>query len=111
MQERRRNKRMELEANLTINTLDEDKPKDVLIRIMDVSKRGIGFQCVETLQINDVYECHLTLWTKEVLHAFLKVVRVDEKADPYEYGAVFIGMSETDVSRIAAYQTVSENEE
>lgn len=94
-----------------ISTLGEDKPKSVVIHITDVSKRGVGFQCVESLNINDVYECHLTLWTKEVLHSFLKIVRIDEKKDPYEYGAVFIGMSETDVSRIAAYQTVSENEE
>ena len=111
MQERRKNKRMELEANLMIKTLDEDMPRSVVIRITDVSKRGVGFQCVETMKINDVYECHLTLWTKEVLHSFLKIVRIDESKDPYEYGAVFIGMSETDVSRIAAYQTVSENEE
>ena len=110
MQERRKNKRMELEAHILLHRLDNGKPSTVVIRITDASKRGVGFQCTEKLQVNDVYECHLTLWTKEVLHTFLRVVRISETSDPYEYGAVFVGMSETDVSRIAAYQTVSENE-
>ena len=108
MQEKRRNKRMELEANLTLNRLDVEKPQNVLIHITDVSKRGVGFMCTEKLNVNDVYECELTLWTKEVLHAFLRIVRVVE-GDPYTYGSVFIGMTEADASRISAYQTVSEN--
>ena len=110
MQERRKDKRMELEANLMIQSMEGELPRSVVIHITDVSKHGVGFQCVERLQINDVYECHLTLWTKEVLHAFLRVVRAEDTAEPCEYGAVFVGMSETDASRIAVYQTVSENE-
>lgn len=110
MQERRRNKRMDLEANLSIKRLDTGEPQMVLIHITDVSKRGVGFLCTEKLSVNDVYECDLTLWTKEVLHTFLRIVRAEE-GDPNIYGSIFIGMTEADASRISAYQTVSENEE
>lgn len=108
MQERRRNRRMELEANLTLNRLDMEEPQSVLIHITDVSKRGVGFLCTEKLKINDVYECELTLWTKEVMSVFLRIVRMEE-GDPYAYGSIFIGMTEADASRIAAYQAVMEN--
>lgn len=108
MQDRRKNKRMGLEANLILKRMDSDMPQTTLIHITDVSKRGVGFMCTEKLDMNEVYECELTLWTKEVLHAFLRIVRVVE-GDPNIYGSIFIGMTETDASRISAYETVSES--
>ncbi len=110
MQERRKSKRMELEANLVMKRLDTGEPETVAIHLTDVSKRGVGFMCTEKLNINDVYECHLVLWTKEVMHVFLRIVRLEEE-DPYVYGSVFIGMTEADASRIAAYQIVDEHGE
>lgn len=111
MEERRKNKRTELQSRLLINRLDDGVTnKEVEIDICDVSKTGVGFNCKEVLSIGAVYESYLTIWTQEVIHAFLQIVRIELKNDGYGYGAVFIGLPEMDASRIEVYQTVSENE-
>ena len=110
MNERRKSKRTNLESKLIMKRLDGDSNKEVLINIVDVSKDGIGFECSEVLQIGEVYESFLTIWTKEVIHAFLQIVRIELKSGGYAYGAVFIGMPEMDSARIETYQTISEME-
>lgn len=109
MEERRKSKRTELQSRLIVKRLDSGEHKEILIDVTDVSKSGIGFVCKEPLNIGAVYESYLTIWTQEVLHAFLQIVRIELKSDGYAYGAVFIGMPEMDASRIEVYQTVSEN--
>lgn len=108
MEERRKNRRIELIAKLLIKRMDQGvESREVDIEVTDVSKTGIGFICSEQLAIGAVYESYLTIWTKEVLHAFLEIVRMVDKADgTHEYGAIFIGMSEMDMSRIATYDTI-----
>ena len=105
MEERRKNRRMELTSKLLVKRMDQGgEPKEVNIEVMDASKTGVGFLCSEKLEIGAVYESYLTIWTKEILHTFLEVIRVVDKGNgTYEYGAIFIGMSEQDASRIAAY--------
>ena len=64
----------------------------------------VGYGVVSRVK---VYEAFLTIWTKEVLHVFLEVVRVENKQNgKFEYGAIFIGMSEMDASRIETYGTI-----
>lgn len=109
MDERRKSKRTELQSKLIIKRLDSDEQKEATIDIIDVSKSGVGFTCKEALNIGTVYESYLTIWTQEVLHAFLQIVRIELQGDEYSYGAIFIGMPEMDASRIEVYQTVSEN--
>lgn len=110
MEERRKNKRTAMESRLVIKRLDGDNPVEVAIEIVDVSKTGVGFTAKQLLQIGEVYESYLTIWTKEVLHAFLQIVRIELKGSDYVYGAVFIGMPEMDAARIAVYQTVNGNQ-
>lgn len=108
MEERRRNRRIELTSRLLIKRLDwEGEAKEVDIDVKDVSKTGVGFVCNELLEIGSVYESFLTIWTKEVLHAFIEVVRINERAEGgYLYGAIFIGMTEIEASRIETYGTI-----
>lgn len=109
MEERRRSKRMDLEARLIVNRLDSDEKREVVINISDVSRTGVGFSCSDQLDVNAVYECNLTIWTKEVIHAFLQIVRMNETGpDTFHYGAVFIGMPEQDATRISVYEQFSE---
>ena len=110
MQERRRNKRSPLESTLVLKRLDGNVAEEVSIEINDVSKGGVGFTCKEVLQIGTIYESYLTIWTKEVLHAFLQIVRIEMTGDGYVYGASFVGMPEMDASRIEVYQTINEGE-
>lgn len=110
MQDRRKNKRTDLESKLVIKRLDGESRNEVTIKIVDVSKNGVGFECGESLQIGEVYEAYLTIWTKEVIHAFLQIVRIELRPGGYGYGAIFIGMPEMDSARIEVYQTVNESQ-
>ncbi len=111
MEERRKYKRMDLEAKLMVKRLDCEEERAVEIDIVDVSRTGVGFSCQEKLEIGAVYECYLTIWTKEVIHVFLQIVRIEmERQGGFGYGAVFVGMSELDASRISVYERFNEAE-
>ena len=105
MEERRRSKRTEMSSTLMVKRLDQGDMQEVSIDIVDVSPNGVGFLCKEVLSIGAVYESKLRIWTQEVLHAFLQI---EMKRDSYMYGAVFIGMPESDAARIRVYQTVND---
>lgn len=108
MQERRKSKRSPMQSTLVIKRVDNSVTDEVAIEISDVSKSGIGFNCDEILQIGTIYEAYLTIWTKEVLHAFVQIVRIEMKDAGYAYGASFVGLPEMDASRIEVYQTINE---
>ena len=110
MEERRKSKRTAMNSTLLIKRLDNEDHIEVDIEIVDVSKGGVGFKAKQLLKIGEVYESYLTIWTKEVLHAFLQIVRIELQGEEYVYGAVFIGMPEMDASRIEIYQTVHSGE-
>ncbi len=107
MDERRKKERLGLSSRLVIKQLDGQGTHEVAIEVNDVSKSGVGFSSTEVLTIGAVYEGFLTIWTKEVLHAFIEIVRIEKKAEYYEYGAIFIGMPEMEASRIEVYQTIN----
>ena len=108
MEEKRHSQRTELTSTLVIKRLDSaDEGLQVTIDITDVSKGGVGFTCNKALEIGAVYESFLEIWTKEVLHAFLEIVRIEKKGDEYIYGSSFVGLPEMEAQRIATYQTVT----
>ncbi len=114
MEERRRNKRTDLQSKLIIKRLSDNDNAEVTINILDVSKSGIGFVCKSALNMGEVYESYLTIWTKEVIHTCLQIVRIEvaeNEDDGFMYGAVFLGMSETDAYRIELYQTINDRDE
>lgn len=107
MEERRKGRRMELEAKLLIKNLNGSGAEEVTIEISNVSKSGVGFVCESPLNIGAVYEAFLTIWMKESIHAFLEIVRIEKIEDnKYSYGAIFIGMSEMDTKRIEVFDTM-----
>lgn len=108
MEERRKNKRMELGSRIFVKRLGPDtKAEEIRIDVTDVSKTGVGFKCDRPLEISAVYEAYLTIWTKEVIHAFIEIVRIEKMEDGFSYGGIFIGMPEMDAARIEIYDTVS----
>lgn len=108
--EKRRYNRTELKSRLIIKQLGgaSKDEKEVAIEINDVSKVGIGFCCTEPLAIGNIYEGFLTIWTKEIIHAFIEIIRIEMKEDYFEYGGIFVGMPEMDSKRIQIYQQVEE---
>ena len=112
MEERRKNRRMELTSKLLIKNLSGAMEEEVSIEITDVSKTGVGFICDSMLNIGTVYETFLTIWMKETIHAFLEIVRIEKLEDnKYSYGTIFIGMSEMDKKRIEVFDTMGNMEQ
>lgn len=110
MDEKRKDRRIELVSKLVIKRLDsngKDITDEALIDVIDVSKSGIGFKCRTRLEIAGVYEALLQIWTKEVIHSFIEIVRIVKEEDHFLYGGIFIGMPDTDVTRIQVYQTIN----
>lgn len=113
MEEKRRNRRMELKSKLVVKRLDNgsENGENVYIEVLNVSRNGIGFDCDAQLCIGAVYEAFLTIWTQEVIHAFIEIVRIEKTGEnQYNYGGIFIGMPEIDVQRIDVYDMVSSPE-
>ena len=91
MDERRKSKRIELDAKLYVNRLDQQEAKEISIDVYDISTHGIGFNCADALTIGAVYDADLTLWNKDVIHTII---------------GIFIGMPEMDLKRIEIYDTI-----
>ncbi|MDC7294052.1 MULTISPECIES: PilZ domain-containing protein [unclassified Butyrivibrio] len=109
MEERRKNKRLELTGELILNQLGGNgEAKTARIDIHDCSRDGLGFNCSNQLVIGDNYEANLTIWTKEVLHVFVQIVRAVKLEDTFNYGGIFIGMPDADKMRIEVYETVKD---
>lgn len=111
MMERRKGNRTNLESSLVINRIDGTDKEEISIDIIDVSKSGIGFTSDKALEIGAIYESFLLIWTKEKIHAFLEITRIEKKDDLFEYGAFFVGMPEMDSARIANYSIIEEAKE
>lgn len=111
MEEKRRNKRTAMNSQLLMKHLGGEDHTEVDIEIVDLSKGGVGFKAKESLQMGEVYEAQLIIWTKEVIHAFLQIVRINKATETeYIYGAVFIGLTEIDAARIEVYQTINDSD-
>jgi hypothetical protein len=109
MEERRKNKRTDLQSKLIAKRLGNgEEQHEVGVDVQNVSKTGIGFVSDELLNMGAVYEAYLTIWTKEVIHAFIEIVRIEKVEDGYEYGGLFIGMPECDLQRIEVYNIVND---
>lgn len=103
MEEKRRSRRIVLDAFLVLQRIDSGRDDIVPVEVLNLSRTGIGFKCNRLLEINSVYEAELTIWTKEIIHTFINVTRLDNSGDEYIYGASFVGMPESDVNKIAIY--------
>ena len=111
MEERRKRKRIELSGRLIMKRLSpsgEPETQSVFIDVQDLSTQGIGFNCDSSLTLGHIYEAYLTIWTKEVLHVFIQLVRGEQMEEGFNYGAIFIGMPEGDSMRIEVYETVAD---
>lgn len=110
MEERRRSKRTDLKSRLIAKRIDSGGQEEIGVEVRNVSKTGIGFNCDDLLEIGSVYEAYLTIWTQEVIHAFIEIVRIEKVEDSYEYGGLFIGMPEFDLQRIDVFNVVNDAE-
>ncbi len=114
MVEKRGSMRMSLSARLLIKNMNDGsaKEEEVVIEVLDVSKTGVGFICDIPLSIGAVYETFLQIWTDDVIHAFLKVVRIEQtEEERYVCGTIFIGLPEMNAKRIEVYDLLRRMED
>lgn len=108
MDERRNAKRMDLQGNIVLKSLDGTS-KAVKIDILDVSQTGIGFVCDENLKLHEMYDADLKIWTGDTIHVFIEIIRRNGNEDePSIYGGQFVGMPEADWCRIRVYENFQE---
>jgi hypothetical protein len=111
MEEKRKHKRLELDVNVQLERLDEEgitTLKYLHVDVTDVSKSGMGFTSTRELEIGTYYDTKIQIWTKEVVDAVIEIVRREKTDNGYQYGAVFIGMTDTDALKIEIYQIFNE---
>ncbi len=108
MEDRRKTKRLELTGEIAIKELGTDAVRNCEIQIIDASSTGLGFISDQQLTIGDNYEAKITIWTKEVLHVIIQIVRAAKEGNNYHYGSLFIGMPEDVCQRIKVYETVED---
>ncbi len=107
MEDKRKHKRIALSGEIILKQLGGSGDTETAqIEITDCSRDGVGFSTDAQLTIGDNYEANLTLWTKEVLHVFVQIVRAAKIDDKFHYGGIFIGMPDSDKMRIEVYETV-----
>ena len=104
MEEKRKNKRLDLDVNVQLERLDEDGVTTLKFVHVDVT----DIDCKKKLEMNSYYDAKIQIWTKEVVDAVIQIVRSEEKPDGFHYGGVFIGMTDTDALKIDIYQIFNE---
>ncbi len=107
MEEKRKHKRLDIDVSIQLERLDEDGVttlKYVHVDVTDISRSGIGFKSNQLLDTGTYYDTKIQIWTKEIVDAVIEIVRREENNGEYRYGAIFIGMTDTDALKIDIYQ-------
>ncbi len=100
MQEKRRCKRTNADLKLTISSLFEQgnahiNDYDTPIRIVNISKDGIGFISSSILPLNFYFNVNLQKEDTSELFTVVKIIRCEPiSSSEYEYGCQFMGRSE-----------------
>ena len=107
MEEKRKHKRLDLDVKIQLERLDEEGVttlKYVHVDVTEISRSGVSFSCQKQLETGTYYDTKIQIWTKEVVDAVIEIVRSEEENGVYHYGAIFIGMTDTDALKIDIYQ-------
>lgn len=113
MEEKRRYERLPIDVKVELERIDQGETttvKYLTVDVTDLSRNGIGFTSKTELKKDAMLKANITIWTKEVLPAIFKIVRVSEDGGVWHYGAIFVGMREQDALKIQIYQMVNEQD-
>jgi len=115
MDEKRKDRRLDLDVTLELNRIDNEDGvttlKLVHVDVSDLSKSGIGFKTKQELKPGSFYNAKLQIWTKDIIDVILKIVRCKREGDHYHYGAIFVGMIDKDALKIDVYRMFFESKE
>ncbi len=115
MEEKRKYKRLDISVKIEIERIDEGITTTVKymdVEVVNISKTGLAFRIpgVE-FDIGTCFDAKIQIWTKETIDTVFKVVRTNKLGDDvYEYGCIFVGMTDTDALKIEIYQLFNDVE-
>lgn len=115
MEEKRKNKRLDIDVKVEIERIDKDNittVKYMEVEVVNISKTGLAFRVPEVeFEVGACFDARIQIWTKETIDTIFKVVRVNKLDDGiYEYGCIFVGMTDTDALKIEIYQLFNDVE-
>ena len=112
MEEKRGSKRLELSVKVEverIDTINMTTVKYMDAQVTNISKSGLAFVVPTSFDIDSCFNAKIQIWTKETIDTIFKVVRKKELPDGnFEYGCIFVGMTDTDALKIEIYQLFSD---
>jgi len=115
MEEKRRDRRLDLDVTIELSRIDEADGVTTLkllhVEVTDMSRSGIGFKTRQELEVGSFYNTKIQIWTKDIIEAIVKIARCNEEDDGYHYGATFVGMIDKDALKIDVYRMFFEPEE
>ena len=82
------------------------------VDVTNISKTGLAFRVQDVkFDAGACFDARIQIWTKETIDTVFKVVRVNELENGlYEYGCIFVGMTDTDALKIEIYQLFNDAE-
>ncbi|MBQ9631618.1 MAG: PilZ domain-containing protein [Lachnospiraceae bacterium] len=108
MNEQRLYPRTELNEHVQLSLIghgDGEFSEPFDVELLNMSTDGIGFRCDKQMLIGDVLTGKITIWTKDKLDVFMKIIRCSEESDgSYGYGCIFVGMEGSEQLRVEIYQ-------
>ncbi len=115
MEEKRKHKRLDTNVKVEIERIDEDNITTVKymdVEVTNISKTGLAFRMPDVeFEIGTCFDAKIQIWTKETIDTVFKVVRSNRLEDnTYEYGCIFVGMTDTDALKIEIYQLFNDVE-
>ncbi len=115
MEEKRRNKRLDINVRVEIERIDEENVTTVKymeVKVVNISKTGLAFRVPDVeFEIGACFDAKIQIWTKETIDTIFKVVRMNQLENgEYEYGCIFVGMTDTDALKIEIYQLFNDVE-
>lgn len=99
MEEKRRSKRLPVDMKLNISNLFKQdnvliKNIEAPIRVVNISKSGIGFESEAILPVGYYFNSKIELGNSESsLYTVVQIVRIENRDDIIYYGCEFIGMA------------------
>lgn len=99
MKERRKYERLPLKLELTISSLFKQDNKMIpeiseSIKVMNISRAGIGFTCAHELPLNYYFDSKIQLTADKYFYAVLKIIRMEKQGDNYFLGCEFVGLAD-----------------
>lgn len=115
MEEKRKHKRLDINVKVEIERIDEANITTVKymdVEVTNISKTGLAFRMPDVeFDIGTCFDARIQIWTKETIDTVFKVVRSNKLEDgSYEYGCIFVGMTDTDALKIEIYQLFNDVE-